>query len=241
MKKCVNKILTIFFGITLSLEIFAAVVTQENAQTHLRYKIAVQKDLIVISKKSDEVTIKSLNPETFKTISDELIALKGSDDYIKGIEILPKGEGSSVSILRIKLVNPEVELFTFYKEREKYYVMDFWTDAETILGKDKKLAETPIQKVNDAPKAKELPVAKTPGKGGVPSLLKRPAAEKKAKKIRTVQAAVKKNPKFRDFRYGSSFIWDYKSLAPGLKEIVNLSRKTPEFFYPIKDRQYNKK
>lgn len=233
------KILTIMLAMFLSSEIFAAVVTKETAKTHLRYKVAVPKDLIVINKRGDEVLIKSLNPEVFKNIADELISFKKNPDYIRNVTILPKKDGNAVSSLSIKLASPDVELFTFYKDREKYYVMDFWTDADTILNKDKKVAKkvAPVKK-----QAKEtLPVAKKPTKNQkVKTVLKRPEAPKA--QVKTVKSGKRKKrvAPYRDFRYGASFLWDYKPLQPSLKKVVNLSRKTPEFFYPVKDRNYNK-
>ncbi|MCO4792454.1 MAG: tetratricopeptide repeat protein [Bacteriovoracaceae bacterium] len=242
MKKSGIKFLTIVLGLLLSLEVFAAVVTQENAKTHLRYKIAIQKDLIIVNKRGDEVIIKSLNPEMFKKVSDELIALKQNPDYIKQINVMPKAAGNAVSILKIKLSNPDVELFTFYKDREKYYVLDFWTDADTILNKDKKIAKKAKKSKKQVKSKRANPVAKTPkGKSSTQkNVLKRPTSNKLAKNTKKKKSQRKRNKKYRDFRYGASFIWDYKPLAPSLKEIVNLSRKTPEFFFPIKNRKYSK-
>lgn len=237
MKKCGIKILTIIMAMFLSSEIFAAIVSQESAKTHLRYKISVQKDLIVINKKGDEVIIKSLNPEIFKKIADEIISFKKNQDYIRTVKILPKKEGNAVSSLSIKLASADVELFTFYKDREKYYVMDFWTDADTILNKDKKVAKK--KEVKKETKA-ALPVAKRPTTAPKKTVLKRPESKQQVKTVDKKSRTKKRLAPYRDFRYGASFIWDYKPLQPTLKKVVDLSRKTPEFFYPVKDRNYSK-
>ncbi|TNF31753.1 MAG: hypothetical protein EP319_01330 [Deltaproteobacteria bacterium] len=241
MKKCGIKILTIIAAMFLSSEIFASVVSQEKAKTHLRYKIAVPKDLIVINKRADEVIIKSLNPEIFKSISDEIIAFSKDPNYVSSVKILPKEEDNAVSSLSIKLASPDVELFTFYKDREKYYVMDFWTDADTILNKDKKVA-IEADKAKEAPKKVDaLPVAKKPEANSTEkTVLKRPEVAKAQVKTVKKAASEKAISPYRDFRYGASFLWDYEPLEPTLKKVVDLSRKTPEFFYPIKDRSYTK-
>lgn len=237
MKKCGIKILTIIMAMFLSSEIFAAIVSQESAKTHLRYKISVQKDLIVINKRGDEVIIKSLNPEIFKKIADEIISFKKNQNYIRTVKILPKKEGNAVSSLSIKLASADVELFTFYKDREKYYVMDFWTDADTILNKDKKIAKK--KEVKKETKA-ALPVAKRSTTAPKKTVLKRPEPKQRVKTVAKKPKAKKRVAPYRDFRYGASFIWDYKPLQPTLKKVVDLSRKTPEFFYPVKDRNYSK-
>ena len=233
MKKCGIKILTVILAMFLSSEIFASIVSQESAKTHLRYKISVQKDLITINKRGDEVIIKSLNPEIFRKIADEMISFKKNQDYIRTVKILPKKDGNAVSSLSIKLASADVELFTFYKDREKFYVMDFWTDADTILNKDKKVAKKKLNKTI------ALPSAKRPLKTEKKTVLKRPEPKKKIKTASNKSKNKKRISPYRDFRYGASFIWDYEALKPTLKKVVDLSRKTPEFFYPVKDRNYS--
>ncbi|MBA2404827.1 MAG: hypothetical protein H0V66_08655, partial [Bdellovibrionales bacterium] len=44
------------------------------------------------------------------------------------------------------------------------------------------------------------------------------------------------NPGFRDFRYGASFMWDYRPMIPQLEKDINLASKIPDSLYPIKDR-----
>ena len=46
---------------------------------------------------------------------------------------------------------------------------------------------------------------------------------------------------FRDFRYGATFFWDYEPTVPTIKDAVNLEAKTPERFYPIINRKFEKK
>ena len=36
---------------------------------------------------------------------------------------------------------------------------------------------------------------------------------------------------YRDYRYGSAFIWNYEVFSPELKSVINLERKTPEYFF----------
>ena len=50
----------------------------------------------------------------------------------------------------------------------------------------------------------------------------------------------KNEREYRDFRYGASFYWNYEPLEVHFDKMIDLKSKTPEFFYPIKDRDYKK-
>jgi hypothetical protein len=215
----------------MSPAIFAGIITVENAKTHLRIKISVPKDLLIINKNSKIVTIKSLNTEVFNKVADELLELSTISNYITKINIKESSEESSVKTMRLELSKSDIELFTFYKDRDKNYVLDFWTDSDTLLNAGKKEVQ--------APKIK-TPIVKTPIVK-TPRLLKRPSL-KAQKTIKKKNKIVRKiiNKKYRDFRYGASAIWDYEPLSPKLKKLINLERKTPEYFYPIKNRNFDK-
>ena len=64
--------------------------------------------------------------------------------------------------------------------------------------------------------------------------IKRPKQEKKY--ISTLNG----DKEFRDFRYGASLIWNYAPLIPELKSSMDISKKTPEYLYPIENREYQK-
>lgn len=233
------KILTFLLIVMISPAIFAGIVNVEKAKTHLRLKIFAPKDLLVINKKNNFVTIKSLDPETFKQVSNEIENLKLSNRYIKSINEATENNQSAIKVLNIELANSEIELFSFYKDRDKNYVLDFWSDSESLLKEESKVSE--VKK--EAPKKSgEIAAPKvTAPKNPKLSLLKRPKnLPKKKKKVFKKKKTRKKNTDYRDFRYGASSIWDYQPLSPKLKTLVNLARKTPEYLFPIKNRKYQK-
>ena len=158
----------------------------------------------------------------FQSLKKDLSSLKLNKTYVNKITFREPDEKNNVPSIDIELANENVEHFTFYREREKQYIVDFWLDVDTSLTK------------KDAGNLKKALKVKTPKKI---SILKRkvvkPVIKKKvAKKI--------KKTNYRDFRYGAAFIWDYAPMAPQLKSVLRLDVKTPEFFYPIKNRDYDK-
>jgi hypothetical protein len=229
------KFLTYLLFIMMSPATFAGIITIESAKTHLRLKISVPKNLLIINKNGKSVTIKSLNAETFNKVSEELLELSTVSKYIKKMIIDPYTEETAVKSLTLELTREDIELFTFYKDRDKNYVLDFWSDSDSLLSAEKKEIAKKLEKKDvSAPKVKAV-VTK------IPVILKRPSAVKKVIKQKKKKIALKKiNKKYKDFRYGASSIWDYEPLSPKIKNIINLERKTPEYFFPVKDRKFSK-
>ncbi|MBT7610187.1 MAG: hypothetical protein HN576_10550 [Bacteriovoracaceae bacterium] len=235
MKQIKIKFLTYLLFIMMSPAIFAGVITIESAKSHLRLKISVPKDLLTINKNGKSITIKSLNADVFKKVADDLAELSTVGNYIKKMIIDPNSKETAVKSLTLELTREDIELFTFYKDRDKNYVLDFWSDSDSLLSAEKKeIAKILKQKDVEAPTV-DKPNAKAP------ILLKRPSLVKKVIKNKKKKVVVKKiNKAYRDFRYGASSIWDYEPLSPKVKNILNLERKTPEHFFPIRDRKYSK-
>jgi tetratricopeptide (TPR) repeat protein len=129
-----------------------------------------------------------------------------------------------VPTIELTLSSPTVELFSFYRERERKYVLDFWTDSKNV---------TPVQKAQVVSATKAVKKAPRTEKVVTKDSISSQASSPKI----IPPKAVKPTPKVteKDFRYGAAFIWDYPSIIPEVRRPIDFSRKTAEVFYPIKD------
>ncbi|PIR30482.1 MAG: hypothetical protein COV38_05385 [Bdellovibrionales bacterium CG11_big_fil_rev_8_21_14_0_20_38_13] len=206
----------------------AQIFTPETGKTHLRWNLFAGKEQIVIAKRGDKLTIKTLNPALFEDIKNEIASASVDSRYIKETRYLTPKENNNVSTIEVSLTAPDVEVFSFYKDRDKKYVIDFWMDV------DKLSALTPVKTDSNAQTSQQ---DSAPVDG--PKILAKESAP--AKQTPTVAKKVDvKESQWRDFRYGASFVWNEPALSPQINLGIDLARKTPEFFYPIKDREFNK-
>ncbi|WP_044557647.1 tetratricopeptide repeat protein [Halobacteriovorax marinus] len=215
------KTLTLIAFLTI-LNVKAGIIVQEKGSTHLRWNIFAPKDLVQIHKNKDTVQFKTLNTELYIKLEQAIKEIDPDGKYITSIKTVGPSEMSNSSKVEVKLKSESVELFSFYKDRDKKLVVDFWTEEDS--------KPAPVANVSK-------PVAKPVKKAAK----KKVVAAKPAKNV-IVQKSVnpKMNSPYRDFRYGASFIWDYSPLAPTLKKIINLDRKTPEYFYKVGNRDVSK-
>ncbi len=201
---------------------------EEKFKTHLRWGIVAPKDQLYISKKNNTVTLETLNFKLFEKIVKDLSKVQVSKKYFSRFAYDSKDYPAAPAKIVISLKDKSVELFSFYKDSDKQYLLDFWIDQEKVAKKVIK----PIV-------AKKAPVRPT-------KLTKVVIPKKTVKKakIQTVPSALVKKRKrtgeYRDFRYGAAFVWDYEPILPTLKAIIDLENKTPEYFYPISNRKYEK-
>ncbi|MFN8369464.1 MAG: tetratricopeptide repeat protein [Bacteriovoracaceae bacterium] len=212
------KILTC--AVLISTNVAAQVMSEKEFNTYLRWNLSIEKNQVVISKKNPgEINLETLNIDLFNKLVDQLKLYKLPNKYISSFEFDQNGFPQVPAQIKIKLVNQNIEMFSFYKDGDAKLVLDFWTDDALNLAETPK-KETPVVKVEE----KEPPKKVTP----------KPVEPKSEIKV----VDVKKD--FRDFRYGGVFFWNYSGLLPKIEELVSLKDKTPIFFYPIKDREYKK-
>ena len=215
IEKIIFNFLTLSFISLLSEDIYADIIKQNRHDTHLRWSIQAKKNELSIEKQDSLVLIKSLNEDVLEKIRKDLIKNKLDPHYFKEIDLKVEKGKNNIPILSLQLKNKEIDLFNFYQQDDKRQIIDFWMGAQ----KKKKLPR--LVKKMDVVKSKRA------------SVLKKAPIRRKKKEERVY---LPKNKKYRDFRYGASFIWDYKPSKPRLQSIVNLKRKTPEYFYSIEDR-----
>ena len=141
------KFLTIFFILFVSLENISgaqSILDQEKASTYLRWNLFTGRDQLQFDKKGNKVTIRTLNPGVYASIKGELSQLKADATYIKNVNFLDQDPLlANVSTIEVELVNDNVEMFSFYRERDKKYVLDFWVDGDSVNLKKAALKKAP--------------------------------------------------------------------------------------------------
>jgi len=210
----------------------ASVLSQTEFETHLRWKIKSLKQQIQINKSDDSLIIKTLDKNIFDSLSTEMISLKKQNTYIKDISYKADNLPVEAATITIKLANDSIELFTFYKDQTNAYVLDFWENKDTVVTKKASVVNKPAVIKLAKPKAVKKKVKK---------VVKKDAPKKKKMvSVLNPEKIIEKNQKngFRDFRYGSAFIWDYAAFIPPLEKDISTKIKTPDFLYEIEDREF---
>ena len=297
MKRSI-KILTILTAWSVASALFAAVASQEQFKTHLRFNVFTPASQMAVSKNGKIVTLSTLGQDLFEALTEEVNKYHWPSAYISKVNVIP-GNTESAAARRIEFVlaNDQVELFSFYRDSDQKYVLDFWLEADNHAEKeDKESGEniatndaaaednpgpSPVRLSAEAGESNNALVAanglgasfgttSTTTSSSSSVSLAEEAVGKTEDQVGLVAAAVQKDKKktsstlaaqdnddvwqnvinkrlkkeeanpYRDFRYGASFIWDYDALSPTPPEMINLADKTPEFFYPVVDRNYNK-
>jgi hypothetical protein len=200
--KNIFKILTIFFlsffGVA-NITFAQNLIGQEKATTYLRWNFFTGRDQLQFSKKGNKVVIKILNSDLYSNLKDELATLAVDPSYIVKINYGSAADvGSSNGMtIEVELKNENVEMFSFYRERDKKYVVDFWIDGDTVsFNKSSVKKEVEVAKVETE---KENPVEVTPLPVSLPEKTNNPPVAKVSK------AKTKKNKssKKSKSRFGS--------------------------------------
>ena len=213
----------------------ADVINQENLKTHLRWNLIVPRDQFYIVKRDQTLFIETVNLELFETLAGEMAALKVNGQYVEDIKYSKDNFPAKPATISVKLKDQSVELFSFYRDADKKYILDFWINTDLVTEKSAAFQKPlPVPVVNKKPvlikQKKKLPTKN--------ALLTRKSPILNPLEVTAAAASEKKtNPGFRDFRYGASFIWNYPSMIPQLEKDINLSSKIPDSLYPIKDRE----
>ncbi|MFA6238979.1 MAG: tetratricopeptide repeat protein [Bacteriovorax sp.] len=268
------KFLTIFFISLFVLENISfaeGLIDQEKASTYLRWNFFTGRDQLQFNKLGNKVVIKTLNNDLYRNLKDELTAIKIDSSYINGVQFKEsdtEANSANAMAIEIELKNDNVEMFSFYRERDKKYVVDFWIDGDTV-SLNKAAVKKPVEEaagieaapatvqekasVPVAAKAAKSKAKKTPAKDTDAELVAKVQEDKllsgfvvdpnkvvvKSEKEQEAEEIESKKP-YRDFRYGATFIWDYDPIAPAYRGVVNLKTKIPEIFYPIANRNFKK-
>ncbi|HLT22386.1 MAG TPA: tetratricopeptide repeat protein [Bacteriovoracaceae bacterium] len=226
MRLIVCLMLANIFGVST---IVASIINQETFSTHLRWNLFGPKSQFEITKRGDALYIETHNQNIFKSLKEEIQGMKMDSIYISNVEILDAEYPVKPFSIKLNLKDPSVELFSFYRDNEKKYILDFWINKDlvvptkTSVSKPQVASATPKNKTSAPPKTKNHLL--TDKRDSLPVVTATLASESKA------------NPGYRDFRYGASFMWNYPAMIPTLERDIQLSSKAPDLFFPIKDRE----
>lgn len=112
-----------------------AMLDQEKATTYLRWNLFTGRDQLQFNKVGNKVVIKTLNAQVFNGLKDELTSIKLDPMYLSRVEFKDSSSAPNAlnaMAIEIELKNENVEMFSFYRERDKKYVVDFWTDGDSV-------------------------------------------------------------------------------------------------------------
>ena len=242
--KKIFKFLTFFCVSFLVLENFSlaqSLVDQEKASTYLRWNFFTGRDQLQFNKKGNKVVIKTLNSDLYKNLRDELASLKVDQSYIVGIKYKESdseiGSSANAQSIEIELKNDNVEMFSFYREREKKYVVDFWVDGDTVS-----LNKAAVKKPIDEDKAEpEIKSTETKADEKVEIKITPKTAVTKPIKVKNKKATAPKAEeelaeKVKEDNVLSSFIVDpNKVIAKSEQELQNEEAESKK---PFRDFRY---
>lgn len=144
------KFLTILFVVSFSLVNSAgaqALLDQEKATTYLRWNLFTGRDQLQFTKVGNKVVIKTLNTELFNNLKNELAGVNLDPQYLNKISFVENSNGSNAMAVEVELKSESVEMFSFYRERDKKYVIDFWTDGGDAVSLNRAAVLKPAEKV----------------------------------------------------------------------------------------------
>lgn len=163
--------MTILFVVSTVLENNAeaqALLDQEKATTYLRWNLFTGRDQLQFSKVGNKVVIKTLNAELFNNLKNELADVKLDPQYLNKIEFKENASGGSslnAMAVEVELKNDNVEMFSFYRERDKKYVVDFWMDGGDAVTLGKAAVLKPAEEATNASEVvKVTPVTTAPSR-----------------------------------------------------------------------------
>lgn len=235
MAKSVFKILT-FIALQLAVlsTVFADVLNQSELKTHLRWQINAEKEQVQIKKRGTTVEFKSLDPEFFERFSTDVTKLKKNNNYHGNFKFTAPDQPGSPYVMTVDLKDDSVELFSFYKEDNSQYVLDYWINQDVVATKNSSISPKPkvvsvVKKKVEQPKPKVVSTEKV-------------LTKRKSDKFKVIDPLKIANDQekeiYRDFRYGAAFVWDYPALIPNLEQDINLEVKAPDFLYSVLDRRF---
>ena len=230
-------LMTLFVASTLTATpAVADIFNQENLKTHLRWNLVVPKDQFFINKKEGVLNIETVNLELFHTLAGELAKVNTNSQYMENITYSKDNFPAKPATISIKLKDPSVELFSFYRDADKKYILDFWINTDLVTEKTSGF-QKPLPLPTETPKPLMVPSKKAAAPVDQNAMLMRKSAILPMVEVTPEMAEEKApNPGFRDFRYGASFMWDYQPMIPQLEKDINLASKIPDSLFPVKDR-----
>jgi len=183
------------FGVQIS---EAAVFDQEKTSTYLRWNLFTSRDQLIYQKKGQSVFLKTLNQGLYQSLKEELSKLAANNSYISDIKFLDVDNATQSYAIQIDLKEENIETFSFYREREKKYVVDFWVDGDSVSLNKASVLKTPVQPENatpavevKAPEAKKIEESAKVTPGKIINKAKRKVSNAESKDIQNEENVLK--------------------------------------------------
>jgi hypothetical protein len=128
--------LTIFLTTLFVASAFAAssvladIINQENLKTHLRWNLVVPRDQFFVVKREQTLFIETVNLELFEKLAGEMAKIQVNGQYVDSIKYSKDNFPARPATIAVKLKDPSVELFSFYRDADKKYILDFWINND---------------------------------------------------------------------------------------------------------------
>ena len=208
-----------FFILTLIFNCNSYGLKVEPQSNYLRLNLASKNKSDFTIKKHDHLLqILSSDESKLKQLFEDPYFQSLPNQYFEEVSFTAKDE-NDLAQLNLKLSSSSVELFSFYKQDLKHWIVDLWR-----INSDEDQQQKVSKKTAAIKKAPAVKVEKKEANFVIPKV-------KKTEVVKTKELTK------RDFRYGVTFIWDADAALPKITQDISLKAKTPEFFYPIKDRE----
>ena len=197
----------------------------------------VPRDQFTVIKRGQNLYIETVNLQMFETLAGDMAKLKADGNYVTSVSYSKENFPATPAQVIVKLKDPTVELFSFYRDADKKYILDFWINADLVTDK-----EPVFKKPLPLPTVTEKPNLISPAKKSE-AIPANPLLARNSKILPVLEVTKEQaeepgpNPEYRDIRYGSSFIWDYEPMIPQIEKDINITAKIPDSLYPIKDRE----
>ncbi len=232
-------VLKISIALTLTYaQVWGAVLGQEKLDTHLRWNLIVPKEQFLITKDGPMVKIQTLDQMAYENLSKELKTISLEKNYFSKINYNQAKVAGSPSIIEVELKDKSIELFSFYRDADKKYILDFWVNTDLEVEKSPKTPKLlPLPKVEEVKKV--IPVVQNTQKEEEQEnkILENNSPILPIIQVSSGPEEKLTKPEYRDFRYGANFIWNYSPVIPSIEKDIQLASKIPEYLYPIKDRE----
>ncbi len=229
-----KRFIATFILLALNTDLIAEdIFSHSMSKIHLRWKFKISKSQMMLNHRNNKVNINFVDKELFNQIKNSILKYKYNSLYIKNISF----DNKNNNLIQVELKDSSINMFSFYKD--KNYIIDFWLDQDEIANNKNLNKNIPILNSNKKISKDNI----KPLKKSLVSTNQLKVKVKNQDVVNTIKAKAIKKPsvEYRDFRYGASFIWNNQPIIPSLKKIINIDRKKPDYFSPIKDIKFKNK
>lgn len=216
-------ILTILFFIITSVN--AIEFNQEKNTKYLRWLLKTSKDQLIVTKSENWVLLETFEMNIFEKLKTILENAELDNNYFSSIKFTKDYFPERPAQIQLFLKNNSVELFKFFKPEDQQLVLDFWINPDV--------------KVTDSQKKPVIDEKNQDNEVITPKIVEKKEVafnpQASIDQVTSWNSSVQDSKNgYRDFRYGATIIWPYKSIIPQNDVDIQLSSKRPDFYLPIK-------